>query len=115
MIKYVFFIFGIILAAMFYTLANFHDRIKNKGMLYAIIIALIFATFEYSIKIPLWYYVRDIISPLVIQISWVTTITILVMLFQIYFLKDHPHPISILLGFISILLLIVIIIIEHHK
>ena len=33
MIKYVFFIFGIILAAMFYTLANFHDRIKNKGIL----------------------------------------------------------------------------------
>ena len=115
MIKYIIFALGVLLAALFYTIANFHDRVTNKGILFTILVSLMFATIEYSIKIPLWYYVRKMISPIIIQITWITIITVMVMGYQVFYLKDKPHPISVFLGIISVLLLISIIVIEHNK
>ena len=115
MIKYIIFVIGIIVASCFYTIANFNEKSDHKGFIFILATSLMYAFFEYVIKIPLWYYVRDVISPLVIQITWTTVITIMVLLYQYFILKKSVHTISILLGIISMILVILIILIEHKK
>ena len=115
MIKYLIFMIGLIVASSFYTIANFNDKAKNKSFIYILCISLLFALGEYLIKIPLWYYVRKMISPIVIQITWTTMITIMVLLYQVFVLKQKIHPVSMVLGTISMILVILIILIERKK
>ena len=91
-------IFGIFIfiASLAYSFANFSEA-KNKTnvniisleFLPIIAIALGYAFFEYSLKIPGYYLVRDILTPIELQMVWLLFTSISVILFQKFYLNKE--------------------------
>ena len=91
-------IFGvfIFMASFAYSFANYSEA-KNKTnvnilsleFLPLVAIALGYAFLEYSFKIPGYYLVRDILSPLDLQMLWLLITSISVILFQKFYLNKE--------------------------
>ena len=109
-------IFGVIIfmASMAYSFANFSE-LKNKTnldimsleFLPLIVVALGYAFFEYSLKIPAYYLVKDFISPVELQMIWLLFTSICVILFQKIYLHKEIHFHS-YVAFILIMFIIMI-------
>lgn len=91
-------IFGVLafMASMSYSFANFSEAkhkntidIMSLEFLPLIAIALGYAFFEYSLKIPGYYLVRDILSPIELQMFWLLFTSISVILFQKFYLNKE--------------------------
>jgi uncharacterized protein (DUF486 family) len=110
-------IFGvfIFMASLAYSFANFSEA-KNKTnvnilsleFLPLVAIALGYAFFEYSFKIPGYYLVRDILSPLELQMIWLLITSISVILFQKFYLNKEIQFHS----YVTFALIIIILIID---
>lgn len=91
-------IFGIFIfiASLSYSFANFSEA-KNKTnvniisleFLPIVAISLGYAFFEYSLKIPGYYLVRDILTPIELQMVWLLFTSISVILFQKFYLNKE--------------------------
>lgn len=110
-------IFGvfIFMASLAYSFANFSEA-KNKTnvnilsleFLPLVAIALGYAFLEYSFKIPGYYLVRDILSPLDLQMLWLLITSISVILFQKFYLNKEIQFHS----YVTFALIIIILIID---
>lgn len=110
-------IFGvfIFMASLAYSFGNFSEA-KNKTnvnilsleFLPLVAIALGYAFLEYSFKIPGYYLVRDIISPLELQMIWLLITSISVILFQKFYLNKEIQFHS----YVTFALIIIILIID---
>jgi uncharacterized protein (DUF486 family) len=78
-----------------------------------IAISLGYAFFEYSFKIPGYYLVKDLLSPIELQMVWLMFTSLSVILFQKFFLKKEMQFHS-CVSF-SLILLILIIDMQFRK
>jgi uncharacterized protein (DUF486 family) len=70
-----------------------------------------FASIEYLFKIPGFILIKDVLSPVQIQMVWLFGTSISVILFQTFYLKQIIQPHS----YISFALIIAILIIEMYS
>jgi uncharacterized protein (DUF486 family) len=103
------------MASLAYSFGNFSEA-KNKtnvniislDFLPIVAIALGYAFLEYSFKIPGYYLVRDILSPLDLQMLWLLITSISVILFQKFYLNKEIQFHS----YVTFALIIIILIID---
>jgi len=113
-VKLLIFVVFIFIASLAYSFANFSEA-KNKTnidilslkFLPLVAIALGYAFVEYSCKIPAYYLVRDILSPIDLQMFWLIFTSMSVMLFQKFYLKQEIQFHS-YIAFILIMLILII-------
>jgi hypothetical protein len=90
-LSYAFFIIGIIISSIFYTLASYYFRIgeqNNVKFTYIFIISVIFGIVSYAIKIPVFHYLGSHLSIMVINITFLVITFIIVTLFSKFVLKE---------------------------
>lgn len=113
-------IFSILLlfASGFYSFANFRENkvnskinIISQKFLIILAMAVGFASIEYLFKIPGFILIKDVLSPVQIQMVWLFGTSISVILFQTFYLKQIIQPHS----YISFALISVILIIEMYS
>jgi uncharacterized protein (DUF486 family) len=113
-------IFSILLlfASGFYSFANFRENkvnskinIISQKFLIILAMAVGFASIEYLFKIPGFILIKDVLSPVQIQMVWLFGTSISVILFQTFYLKQIIQPHS----YISFALISVILIIEMYN
>jgi len=95
-LKLLIFSIFIFISSLTYSFANFSEA-KNKTnvniisleFLPVIAMALGYAFLEYSFKIPGYYLVRDILTPIELQMIWLLLTSISVILFQKFYLNKE--------------------------
>jgi len=103
------------LSSLMYSFASFSETENKKSInilsldfLLVIAVALGYASFEYAFKIPGYYLVRDIFTPVELQMVWLLLTSISVLLFQKFYLGKVIH----LHSYISFSLIVLILIID---
>jgi uncharacterized protein (DUF486 family) len=113
-------IFSILLlfASGFYSFANFRENkvnskinIISQKFLIILAMAVGFASIEYLFKIPGFILIKDVLSPVQIQMVWLFATSISVILFQTLYLKQIIQQHS----YISFALIFAILIIEMYS
>ena len=113
-------IFSILLlfASGFYSFANFRENkvnskinIISQKFLIILAMAVGFASIEYLFKIPGFILIKDVLSPVQIQMVWLFATSISVILFQKLYLKQIIQQHS----YISFALIFAILIIEMYS
>lgn len=105
----------LVLSSLVYSLANFSEagnknavNILSLEFLLMIAISIGYASFEYGFKIPAYHLLKDIFSPIELQMIWLLLTSISVLLFQKFYLsKSIP-----LHSYISCALIVLILIID---
>lgn len=107
----------VIFASGLYSYANFREnKIKGKINLtskkFLIILALSmgFGSIEYIFKIPAFILIKDVLTPIQIQMIWLFVTSCSVILFQKLYLKQTIHTHS----YITFALIFAILIIEMY-
>ena len=111
-ILYSIFIIGILISASFYTLGSYFFRLGEKYNMKFIniyILSILFGLMSYLIKIPTFYYVGKKISVMIINIIFLVTTFILVILYSKFILNENI-PIH---TYIILTLIILLIILNH--
>ena len=113
-VKFFIFVILIFMSSMAYSFANFGETkhkntidILSLDFLPIIVISLGYAFFEYLFKIPGYYLVRDLFTPIELQMFWLLFTSISVILFQTVFLKKEMQIHS-CVSFSLILLILII-------
>ena len=108
----------ILFSSGFYSFANFKENkvngkinIISQKFLIILAMAVGFASIEYLFKIPGFILIKDVLSPVQIQMVWLFGTSISVILFQTFYLKQIIQPHS----YISFALISVILIIEMYN
>jgi len=105
----------LVLSSLLYSLANFSEagnknavNILSLEFLLVIAIAIGYASSEYAFKIPAYHLLKDIFSPIELQMIWLLLTSVSVLLFQKFYLsKIIP-----LHSYISCALIVLILIID---
>ena len=113
-VKFFIFVILIFMSSMAYSFANFSEAkhkntidILSLDFLPIVAISLGYAFFEYLFKIPGYYLVRDLFTPIELQMFWLLFTSISVILFQTVFLKKEMQFHS-CVSFSLILLILII-------
>jgi len=111
-ISIILFIIAMTIAAGLYTFANFKETTGkiDKGIVSIVLISIGYAILEYAIKAPSNYYIRNVLPPIVIHMVWLIITTVLVIIFQVYYLKNKIKPRT----YVSIVILISILFVELY-
>lgn len=106
------FLVAMFIAAGLYTFANFKETTGkiDKGIISIVLISIGYAILEYIIKVPSNYYIRKILSPIIIHMIWLIITTVLVIIFQVFYLKHKIKPRT----YVSIFLLLSILFVELY-
>ena len=95
-VKYFIFVILVFMSSLSYSFANFSETNHKQNVdiisidfLPLIAISLGYAFFEYVLKIPGYYLVKDLLSPIELQMVWLLFTYFSVILFQKFFLKKE--------------------------
>lgn len=115
--RIIIFVLLILVASILYSFANFkEDAVKGKiniisqKFLILLVIALSFGSLEYLFKIPGFILVKDLLSPVQLQMIWLFATSISVILFQRLYLNQIIQRHS----YITFSLIFIILIIEMY-
>jgi uncharacterized protein (DUF486 family) len=89
-VLYIVFVIAITIASVLYVLGNYYESTTKKTtpLYYIVLISLLFASLEYIVKIPTYYYYRKYLSPTQLQIIWISITSLMVVLYDTYFLHN---------------------------
>jgi len=115
--RIIIFLILLIFASGFYSFANFREHkvngkinIISQKFLIILAMAICFASIEYLFKIPGFILIKDVLSPVQIQMVWLFATSISVILFQNIYLKQNIQRHS----YISFTLISIILVIEMY-
>jgi hypothetical protein len=108
-LSYIFFIIGIFIGSIFYTLASFYFKYAEKyniKFIYIFLVSILFGICSYSIKIPVYYFFGKNMNVLLLNIIFLVLSFIVVMLYSKFILNEKIPFYSILIIVIILLLII---------
>jgi len=108
-LTYIFFIIGIFISSIFYTIASFYYKYAQKyniKFIYIYLISILLGIFSYSIKIPAYYFFGQNMHVLLINIIFLVSTFIIVMLYSRFILNEKIPFYSIIIIIIILLLII---------
>ena len=93
------------LAAILYAFSNFYQTTMiNSKISTMIIVSILFAALQLTIKIPIFHLSKDVFEPAMIHTIWIAMTFISVLLFQRFYLKKHTSIYSVIIAFLMIML-----------
>jgi len=89
----------VIFASGLYSYANFRENKMNskinlisKKFLIIFAMSIGFGSIEYIFKVPAFILIKDVLTPMQIQMIWLFVTSFSVILFQSLYLKQTIHP-----------------------
>jgi hypothetical protein len=111
-INYIILILGIIIASLFYVIANYYFRYGqtiNQTFLKIFLISLLFGILTITVKVPILYFFEKDISIMLIHVIFLITSFTIIILYSKFILNE-----KIKLHTYIILILIVLLILLNH-
>jgi uncharacterized protein (DUF486 family) len=97
------FFVAIAVASWIYAYANFHESGRTVPSM--VLVAIMYASVEYSIKIPAYHFYRSVFAPAQLQMFWLCATTLSVLLYQYLYTKKKikAHTLVTVVGIVSLL------------